>query len=109
MTASPEPELFYLPYDEFLADVRKVAERIAADAWQPDYVVGIGRGGLVPAVYISHQLNTPMLSVDHSSKVPGFAEELLRKVAMRSASGVKLLFVDDINDSGRTIATIVVS
>ncbi|WP_343612793.1 phosphoribosyltransferase family protein [Novosphingobium sp.] len=106
MTASPEPELFYLPYDEFLADVRKVAERIAADAWQPDYVVGIGRGGLVPAVYISHQLNTPMLSVDHSSKVPGFAEELLRKVAMRSASGVKLLFVDDINDSGRTIATI---
>ncbi len=106
MTDSPAPELFHLPYDEFLADVRKVAGQIAADPWQPDYVVGIGRGGLVPAVYISHQLNTPMLSIDHSSKVPGFAEELLRKVAMRSASGVKLLFVDDINDSGRTIHTI---
>jgi xanthine phosphoribosyltransferase len=44
-----------------------------------------------------------MLSIDHSSKVPGFADELLGKVAAKSAAGVKLLFVDDINDSGGTI------
>ena len=44
-----------------------------------------------------------MLSVDHSSKVPGFADELLGKVAEKSAAGTKLLFVDDINDSGGTI------
>jgi uncharacterized protein len=106
MTDSPAPQLHYLPYDGFLADVRKVSGAVAAGAWKPDYVIGIGRGGLVPAVYISHELNTPMLSVDHSSKVPGFAEELLHKVAEKSAAGVKLLFVDDINDSGGTIATI---
>ena len=106
MTDQPAPQLHYLPYDGFLADVRKVSAAVAAGAWAPDYVVGIGRGGLVPAVYISHELGTPMLSVDHSSKVPGFAEELLHKVAEKSAAGVKLLFVDDINDSGGTIATI---
>jgi xanthine phosphoribosyltransferase len=38
--------------------------------------------------------------------VPGFAEELLGKVAEKSASGTKLLFVDDINDSGGTMDTI---
>jgi uncharacterized protein len=106
MTDAAAPQLHYLPYEGFLADVRKVSGSVAAGEWEPDYVIGIGRGGLVPAVYISHELNKPMLSIDHSSKVPGFAEELLHKVAEKSAAGVKLLFVDDINDSGGTIATI---
>ncbi|SDA35476.1 phosphoribosyltransferase [Sphingomonas sp. NFR15] len=100
------PDLYYIPYEAFLADVRTVAASVSADDWRPDFVIGIGRGGLVPAVFISHQLNLPMLSVDHSSKVPGFADELLRKVAEKSAAGERLLFVDDINDSGGTIAYI---
>ena len=94
MSNQSVPELHYLPFEEFLADVRTVAQAVADGDWRPDYVIGIGRGGLVPAVFISHQLDLPMLSVDHSSKVPGFADELL---------GTKLLFVDDINDSGGTI------
>lgn len=105
MTASP-PELNYLSHESFLGDVLTVASQIRTGDWQPDFVVGIGRGGLVPAVYISHQLDVPMLSIDHSSQVPGFAEELLGKVAAKSVAGDKLLFIDDINDSGRTIATI---
>lgn len=97
------PELHYISYDAFIADVGKVADKVGAGAWQPDFVIGIGRGGLVPAVYISHKLNLPMLSIDHSSKVPGFADELLGKVAAKSADGTRLLFIDDINDSGGTI------
>jgi hypoxanthine phosphoribosyltransferase len=100
------PDLYYIPYDTFLADVRAVAASVAQGDWQPDFVIGIGRGGLVPAVFISHQLNLPMLSVDHSSKVADFADELLGKVARRSAGGERLLFVDDINDTGGTIAHI---
>jgi hypoxanthine phosphoribosyltransferase len=100
------PELCYLPYERFLTDVKALAQQVRQGDWQPDFIIGIGRGGLVPAVYISHQLDLPMLSIDHSSKVPGFADELLGKVAEKSVSGVKLLFVDDINDSGGTIAYI---
>jgi uncharacterized protein len=103
MSIAAEPELHYIPYETFFADVWTVAEKVQGDAWTPDFVIGIGRGGLVPAVYISHQLNLPMLSIDHSSKVPGFADELLGKVAEKSAAGTRLLFVDDINDSGGTI------
>ncbi len=81
----------------------RLPPRWRATTGSPIISIGIGRGGLVPAVYISHQLDLPMLSVDHSSKVPGFADELLGKVAEKSRDGTKLLVVDDINDSGGTI------
>ena len=103
MSTPDEPQLYYIPHEDFIADVRVVADKVASEDWQPDYVIGIGRGGLVPAVYISHQLDLPMLSVDHSSKVPGFADELLGKVAEKSRDGTRLLVMDDINDSGGTI------
>lgn len=106
MTDSPAPVLNYIAYDDFLAKVRGLSRKLAGDSWKPDFIIGIGRGGLVPAVYISHELQVPMLSVDHSSKVPGFADELLGKVAGKSADGTRLLFVDDINDSGGTIVYI---
>jgi len=103
MSVLAEPELHYISYDAFLTDVGAVAEKVGSGDWTPDFVIGIGRGGLVPAVYISHQLKLPMLSIDHSAKVPGFADELLGKVAAKSAAGTRLLFIDDINDSGGTI------
>src|SRR3546814_946396 len=59
-----------------------------------------------PAVFISHGLSVPMLSVDHSAKLAGFADELLAKLAGLAREGRKLLFVDDINDSGSTVTYI---
>ena len=107
MSETTEPELHYLEYyEEFLAKVRQLSRKIQGGDWQPEFVIGVGRGGLVPAVYISHQLDLPMLSIDHSSRLPGFADELLAKVAAMSAAGTRLLFVDDINDSGGTITYI---
>jgi xanthine phosphoribosyltransferase len=107
MSETAEPELYYLEYyEEFLAKVRLLARKIRDGDWTPEFVIGVGRGGLVPAVYISHQLDLPMLSIDHSSRVPGFADELLAKIAAMSADGSRLLFVDDINDSGSTIGYI---
>lgn len=104
MSDAAEPELFYLEYyNDFLDKVRLLADRVAGGEWQPDFIIGIGRGGLVPAVFVSHQLDVPMLSIDHSARVPGFADELLGKIATMSASGRRLLFVDDINDTGGTI------
>jgi len=44
-----------------------------------------------------------MLSVDFSSQVEDFSDEPLVKLAMRTRGGERLLFLDDINDSGRTI------
>ena len=98
------PTLAYVAYNDFLGDLEVVACAVEAGEWRPDFLVGIGRGGLVPCAYLSHRTNIPMLSIDHSSKVFGFADELLIKLAAQSAAGQGILFVDDINDSGSTIA-----
>ena len=94
-------------HDAFVADVRSLAAAIAADRdWAPTFLIGIGRGGLVPAVYLSHASGLPTLSCDLSSQVRDFADEVLVRLAARTRDGERLLFVDDINDSGRTIASL---
>ncbi len=99
----PVPALSPIAYDEFVADVHAIADALKADGWQPDYIVGIGRGGLVPGAYLSHRSAIPLLSVDFSSGVPAFADELILKLAAATRGGQRILLVDDINDSGRTI------
>lgn len=98
-----EPTLNYIAYDRFVADVEAIAAQIESAAWRPHFIVGIGRGGLVPGAYLSHRTGISMLSVDYSSKVAGFADELLVKLAAMSVAGERILFVDDINDSGATL------
>lgn len=93
-----------ISYDMFLADLEAVARALEADDWTPDFLIGIGRGGLVPAAYLSHRIAIPLLTVDHSSGEAGFADELLDKLAAKIIGGQRLLIVDDINDSGATIA-----
>lgn len=98
------PTFTDIPHDQVVVDVLALAAAIAADlAWQPTYIIGVGRGGLVPAVYLSHATGLPALSCDLSSQIADFADEVLIRLAARTRAGERLLFVDDINDSGRTI------
>lgn len=87
---------------EFLTAVHYIAARINESGWSPDFIIGVGRGGLIPAVYLSHATSIPMLSIDHSSHLPDFSAELLVKLAVKSMTE-RLMFTDDINDSGGTI------
>lgn len=98
-----EPELAYIAYETFLEDVAEVARKLEAESWVPDFLVGVGRGGLVPAAFLSHRLDIPMLSVDVSSGDADFCDELLVKLAGKTTGGRRILIIDDINDSGNTI------
>jgi hypoxanthine phosphoribosyltransferase len=93
-----------ITHEDFVAAVHLLKDALAGDPWHPDFIIGVGRGGLAPAVYLSHASGLPMLSVDYSSQVKDFADEPLVKLAARTRAGERLLFLDDINDSGRTIA-----
>lgn len=93
-----------ISHDQFVADVHALAADLGRDAgWQPTFLIGIGRGGLVPAVFLSHATGIPTLSCDLSSEVKEFADDVLVRLAERTRQGETLLFIDDINDSGRTI------
>lgn len=104
MTHSAEITFSHIDNDRFLADIEQLAVRIETGGWRPQFIVGVGRGGLVPGCFLSHRIGIPLLSVDHSSKVYDFAEALMVRLAGCTRAGERYLFVDDINDTGKTIA-----
>lgn len=91
-------------HDELVAGIHAIAQDAAG--WVPTLLVGIGRGGLAPGVYLSHRMGLPLVSVDHSSRIAPFGSALIAELARRSVAGERLLFVEDINDSGKTIGEI---
>ena len=72
------------------------------DKWRPDYVVGLTRGGLLPAVLISHYLDVPMDALKVSLRDD---QETTSNLSMAEDAylGKNILIVDDINDSGATL------
>jgi xanthine phosphoribosyltransferase len=112
--------------------VGKISREIAIGPWKPDYIVGLSRGGLIPAVMLSHYLNIPMWTLnvslrDGDSKESNLwmAEDALGPQSrerlvndendiagiLSAASELleqgetykNILIVDDINDQGTTL------
>ena len=93
-------------HEEMVEGVEAIAAAIESDSWHPSLLVGVGRGGLAPAVYLSHRIDLPLVSIDHSARIASFGQALIAVLAERARAGDNLLFVEDINDSGRTIGEI---
>ncbi len=100
------PTLTPFTHDEFLQATDDLSSRLRGDAWGPQLLVGVGRGGLTPAVFLSHATGLPMVSIDFSTPIPEFNAALIETLARRTRAGERMVFVEDINDSGRTIAAI---
>lgn len=89
-------------YPEYKNLVADICREISISDWTPDYVVGITRGGLTAAVMISHYFNKPCHTLQVSLKDWNLTETNAW-MAEDAYNGVKILIVDDINDSGATI------
>ena len=96
--------------------VSRLCRDIIISGWKPDYVVGITRGGLIPAVMISYYLNVPCetlkVSLRDSEHGPEsnlwMAEDAFgynREEGKPMAKNI--LIVDDINDTGATFNWII--
>lgn len=101
--------------------VHSIIREMHSQNWKPDYVVGLTRGGLVPAVMISQYLNVPMhtLSVSLRDSESGpesnlwMAEDAFGYINKEERTDdtvvsnidqrKNILIVDDINDSGATL------
>lgn len=87
--------------------VNSICRDIAASNWRPDYIVGLTRGGLTPAVMISHWLNVPMHTLNVSLRDSDIGPESNLWMAEDAFGYDKppknILIVDDINDSGATL------
>lgn len=82
-----------------------IARQLQQTNWRPDYIVGITRGGLVPANLLSQYTGIKMNSLDISLRDGGDCVSNL-SMAEDAYNGKKILIVDDINDQGSTIAWI---
>jgi hypoxanthine phosphoribosyltransferase len=82
--------------------IATICRDITNSSWRPDYVVGLTRGGLCPAVMISHYFNIPCETLKVSLRDGGEPESNLW-MAEDAFNKKKILIVDDINDSGATI------
>lgn len=67
-----------------------------------DAVLGITRGGLIPAVILSQQLEVPLIPISYSSS-EGKGEYKGYKNSLPFVEARRILVVDDICDSGHTM------
>ena len=83
-----------------------IAQQIAVDGdgFKPDYVVGLTRGGLIPATMLSHYFEVPMHTLEIKLRDHAVTPESNKWMAQDALDGKKILIVDDINDTGDTLA-----
>lgn len=100
--------------------VNALCREITKTSWRPNYIVGLTRGGLIPAVMLSHYFDVPMHSLNVSLRDStigpetncwmsedafGYVDEHEREIIKSRWDPKKrqnILIVDDINDTGAT-------
>lgn len=94
----------YLSYDDVGKMVKKIISSMNDANWTPTVVVGLTRGGLLPATMISHYMNIPMCSLDVSLRDNHgpFGGPTHTWIPEEIANDHRILVVDDINDQGAT-------
>jgi uncharacterized protein len=90
-------------YDMLLS----ITQKIQNQNYRPDIIVGIARGGLVPARILSDLLETPQLSFIEAKFYTDIQQTLqkpiLKQTLSTPVSFKKTLIVDDIADTGESI------
>lgn len=95
-------------YDDVKTACKHIAEFIhynTTGIGKVQTIVGITRGGLIPAVELSNMLGIPMTTVEYSSQV-GKGDNKNHENLLPEISSKKILLVDDLVDSGYTMKEI---
>lgn len=95
----------YYSFNEYSVDIRTLYRECNLRGWTFDYVVGIPRGGTVPAVQLSHMLKTKFAAVGISTRdgaAPLINTNEVASFVDKINQGQRFLFIDDILDSGKT-------
>ena len=106
----------YYSWKDIQGAVLEIARQMLHDDnWRPDYIVGITRGGAIPAVLLSQYTGIPMRPLEVSLRDGGnctsdlgMGEDAYGYNAENEGDPVckNILIIDDINDQGSTIAWI---
>jgi hypoxanthine phosphoribosyltransferase len=97
----------YYTWQDVEHQTQEILRQIQASDWRPDYVVGLTRGGLVPANLISQYLGCRMETLKVSLRDDTECESNLWMAEDAFGHEMErpknILIVDDINDTGATL------
>lgn len=93
-------------WQDFDNDIEILINYIRSSNWIPDYIVGVKRGGLIPAIKLSHIFNKPLIMMSCQLR-DGKDKEVRLYEVEEIPKDKKVLIVDDICDSGITMSQII--
>jgi len=94
-------------WSDFDNDILDISKQLQDAEWVPDYIVGVKRGGLIPAVKLSHIFNKPLIMMSCQLRDSNDKEVRLYEVE-EIQNDKNVLIVDDICDSGITMSEIMI-
>jgi hypoxanthine phosphoribosyltransferase len=97
----------YISEQEMKTGVLDIVSQMYSDDWRPDMIVGVTRGGLIPAVMMSHYTGIRMETIDVRLRDTFNSPEHALWMAEDAGAGKRILILDDINDTGETFKWIV--
>ena len=110
MTTDPAREV--LSWELFGTAARELAQAVVDDGFVPDVVIAVARGGLPPGGAIAYALGTKAVGTLNVEFYTGVDERLPDPVVLPplldtdAMSGLKALVVDDVADTGETLALV---
>lgn len=92
----------YVPFQKVKQNLIDINSKINQTHWKPDIILSVNRGGCVPGVFLSH-----MRDLDHEvlsfKNIININNDIIKKIMSNHLS---ILIIDDINDTGNTLADI---
>ena len=100
------PNKLYVSFTDLEKQLADINQQISNDRYNPEVIIGPGRGAYIPGVMLSHYWNIPFEAFnwqtrDGSQKNEKHLREILNKYVHSN-----IVLVDDINDTGTTLTEI---
>lgn len=107
------PDRENLTWETFGEASRYLSQEIVDSGWMPDLIVGVARGGLIPAGAIGYAIGIKemgAINVEFYTDIGATLPEpiiLNPQLDTESLTDKKVLVVDDVADSGKTLDLVV--
>ncbi|AEM39615.1 phosphoribosyltransferase [Pyrolobus fumarii 1A] len=86
----------------------EIAEDVLRDGYKPDIVVGVLRGGIIPAKIVADYIGVKRIATVEVKFYAGIGatreEPVITQPLIENVRGQRILLVDDVADTGKTLA-----